>query len=107
MLPAPAPCVQTIDTLRRMDWREVRGKQFYCARACLPLLDVSFASLLGLTTSSSLQLAQQVVNLGMILASALIIWKSLILFTASESPVVVVLRCAQAHRNALTGCAAG
>ena len=41
------------------------------------------------------QLAQQVVNLGMILSSALIIWKSLILFTASESPVVVVLRCAR------------
>ena len=41
---------------------------------------------------SLLQLAQQIVNLGMILSSALIIWKSLILFTASESPVVVVLR---------------
>ena len=42
------------------------------------------------------QLAQQVVNLGMILSSALIIWKSLILFTASESPVVVVLRFVRA-----------
>jgi hypothetical protein len=37
-------------------------------------------------------LAQQIINLGMILSSALIIWKSLILFTCSESPVVVVLR---------------
>jgi signal peptidase len=49
---------ETVDTLRRMDKRE---------------------------------LAQQIINLGMILSSALIIWKTLILFTKSESPVVVVL----------------
>ena len=55
----------TVDTLRRMDYRE---------------------------------LAQQIINLGMILSSALIIWKTLILFTCSESPVVVVLRCAR-HKN--------
>ncbi|KAK9807624.1 hypothetical protein WJX72_004588 [[Myrmecia] bisecta] len=37
------------------------------------------------------QMLMQVVNLGLIVTSALMIWKSLILFTGSESPVVVVL----------------
>ena len=40
-------------------------------------------------------MAQQIINLGMILSSALIIWKTLILVTCSESPVVVVLRSAR------------
>jgi signal peptidase len=34
----------------------------------------------------------QVVNLGLIVTSALMIWKSLMVLTNSESPVVVVLR---------------
>ncbi|KAF9617774.1 hypothetical protein IFM89_038543 [Coptis chinensis] len=37
------------------------------------------------------QLVSQVVSLGMIVTSALIIWKALMCFTGSESPVVVVL----------------
>mmetsp|Transcript_22367 Transcript_22367/g.53457 ORF Transcript_22367/g.53457 Transcript_22367/m.53457 type:complete len:187 (+) Transcript_22367:126-686(+) len=37
------------------------------------------------------QTVSQFVNLGMIITSALIIWKSLMLLTGSESPVVVVL----------------
>lgn len=37
------------------------------------------------------QLILQLVSLGLIVTSALIIWKSLIIFTGSESPVVVVL----------------
>ncbi|KAL8138683.1 hypothetical protein V2J09_004684 [Rumex salicifolius] len=37
------------------------------------------------------QICNQVVNLGMVVASALIIWKALICITGSESPVVVVL----------------
>eukprot|EP00879_Flechtneria_rotunda_P007637 GHRR01008009.1.p1 GENE.GHRR01008009.1~~GHRR01008009.1.p1 ORF type:complete len:185 (+),score=32.28 GHRR01008009.1:144-698(+) len=37
------------------------------------------------------QLATQGVNLGLVITSALIIWKSLMLITGSESPVVVVL----------------
>uniref|UniRef100_A0A7S0YZE4 Signal peptidase complex catalytic subunit SEC11 n=1 Tax=Hemiselmis tepida TaxID=464990 RepID=A0A7S0YZE4_9CRYP len=37
------------------------------------------------------QLAHQVINLGLIVTSALMIWKSLMVVTNSESPVVVVL----------------
>jgi len=37
------------------------------------------------------QLAHQVINLGLIVTSALMIWKSLMVVTHSESPVVVVL----------------
>ncbi|KAH9625042.1 hypothetical protein KSS87_020795 [Heliosperma pusillum] len=37
------------------------------------------------------QLVTQVISLGMIVTSALIIWKALMCFTGSESPVVVVL----------------
>ncbi|AQK92852.1 Peptidase S24/S26A/S26B/S26C family protein [Zea mays] len=37
------------------------------------------------------QLLTQIISLGMIVTSALIIWKGLIVFTGSESPVVVVL----------------
>tara|TARA_B100000795_G_scaffold257831_1_gene231397 strand:+ start:1694 stop:1927 length:234 start_codon:yes stop_codon:yes gene_type:complete len=39
------------------------------------------------------QLAHQVLNLAMIVCSALMIWKSLMVITESDSPVVVVLRC--------------
>lgn len=38
------------------------------------------------------QLAFQGLNLAMIVLSALMIWKSLMVVTKSESPVVVVLR---------------
>ncbi|WVZ98305.1 hypothetical protein U9M48_043766 [Paspalum notatum var. saurae] len=37
------------------------------------------------------QVLMQIISLGMIVTSALIIWKGLIVFTGSESPVVVVL----------------
>ncbi|CAM8953360.1 unnamed protein product [Rhodiola kirilowii] len=37
------------------------------------------------------QLVSQAISLGMIVTSALIIWKALMCFTGSESPVVVVL----------------
>ena len=37
------------------------------------------------------QMAHQVLNLAMIVCSALMIWKSLMVVTSSESPVVVVL----------------
>lgn len=42
------------------------------------------------------QLAFQVLNLWMIVLSSLVIWKTLVVATKSESPVVVVLRCATA-----------
>ena len=46
------------------------------------------------------QLAHQVLNLSMIVCSALMIWKSLMVVTSSESPVVVVLsgRCGALRR---------
>ena len=37
----------------------------------------------------------------MIVCSALMIWKSLMVVTESDSPVVVVLRCAQASQGTL------
>lgn len=40
------------------------------------------------------QFALQGLNLAMIIFSALMIWKTLCVVTYSESPVVVVLRCA-------------
>ena len=43
------------------------------------------------------QLIFQALNLAMIVFSALMIWKSLMVITKSESPVVVVLRCAHPH----------
>lgn len=41
---------------------------------------------------SSIQLLYQVLNFGMIVSSALMIWKGLMVATGSESPIVVVLR---------------
>lgn len=38
------------------------------------------------------QLFYQVLNFGMIVSSALMIWKGLMVVTGSESPIVVVLR---------------
>jgi len=37
------------------------------------------------------QLLQQAINFGLVVASALMIWKSLMVVTGSESPIVVVL----------------
>jgi len=41
---------------------------------------------------SLLQLYYQALNFGMIVSSALMIWKGLMVVTGSESPIVVVLR---------------
>lgn len=38
------------------------------------------------------QILYQVLNFGIIVSSALMIWKGLIVLTRSESPIVVVLR---------------
>ncbi|CAL8471443.1 g10985 [Coccomyxa elongata] len=46
---------------------------------------------LGLGDMNLRQLLTQGVNLGLIVTTALMIWKGLVLFTGSESPVVVVL----------------
>ena len=39
------------------------------------------------------QLGHQILNLGMIVFSALMMWKGLMCLTLCEAPVVVVLRC--------------
>src|SRR5579883_1436297 len=45
-----------------------------------------------LLTARILQFAHQLLNLALIVCSALMIWKGLCVVTGSESPVVVVLR---------------
>lgn len=45
----------------------------------------------SLTSMPKREALTQFINLGLIVTSALMMWKSLILFTGSESPVVVVL----------------
>ena len=45
-------------------------------------------------TTAHIQLFYQVLNFGMIVSSALMIWKGLMVVTGSESPIVVVLRLA-------------
>ena len=47
-----------------------------------------------LILSSSPKLAYQILNFAMIVSSALMIWKGLMVVTGSESPIVVVLRLA-------------
>ncbi|CAL5224313.1 g6980 [Coccomyxa viridis] len=49
------------------------------------------AKSLGAGDMDTRQLLTQGVNLGLIVTTALMIWKGLVLFTGSESPVVVVL----------------
>ena len=73
-----------IDELRRMNKRQV---DYYFL-----LIDIfRFWSLLG-TKSTALQIYYQVLNFGMIVSTALMIWKGLMILTGSESPIVVVLR---------------
>lgn len=55
---------------------------------------------LRLLWANKRQLAFQILNLAMIVFSALMIWKGLMVITKSESPVVVVLRCARARARA-------
>ena len=49
--------------------------------------------------SNKRQLAFQALNLAMIVFSALMIWKGLMVVTKSESPVVVVLRYFHSHHG--------
>jgi len=50
--------------------------------------------LLGnLTRMRGRQLLLQIISFGLIVSSALMIWKTLMVVTGSESPIVVVLRC--------------
>ena len=67
---------------------------------CLPVFSITSALLnrfppclfLRLSHTHSLQFITQGVNLALIVFSALMIWKGLMVVTGSESPVVVVLR---------------
>lgn len=58
----------------------------------LKLLLLCVGIRVGLIASVFLQLYYQVLNFGMIVSSALMIWKGLMVVTGSESPIVVVLR---------------
>ena len=76
------------EDVRRMNKRQVKYLLKY------------YFSLLNLKKSSSSvnrlifnpQLFYQVLNFAMIVSSALMIWKGLMVVTGSESPIVVVLR---------------
>ena len=51
-----------------------------------------FAFLDPLVRMNKRQVLGQILNLGLVLSSALMIWKGLTVVTNSESPIVVVLR---------------
>ena len=53
---------------------------------------VPILGLMAAFSSWSSQLLQQTINFIMIIGSALMIWKGLMVVTGSESPIVVVLR---------------
>ncbi|BDA46828.1 Signal peptidase complex catalytic subunit SEC11C [Coccomyxa sp. Obi] len=55
-------------------------------RVCKALL-----TFIGLNDVNVRQLLSQALNLGLIVTTALMLWKGLVFFTGSESPVVVVL----------------
>lgn len=79
-----------VDTLlsdvQRMDKRQVRlGFQLALLSNCINLIEIN------LNFIPSLQFLFQVLSFGMIVASALMIWKGLMFTTNSESPIVVVL----------------
>jgi lipopolysaccharide/colanic/teichoic acid biosynthesis glycosyltransferase len=62
------------------------------------LVDEQVSALRGLWRNKR-QLSFSVLNLAMIVFSALMIWKTVMVVTASESPVVVVLRRAGRGRR--------
>ena len=66
----------------------------HCATPhCTTLLHTSpYHTTLHHTTHHGLQTFYQFLNFGMIVSSALMIWKGLMVVTGSESPIVVVLR---------------
>ena len=75
-----------LDELRRMNKRQVG---FFC------VFDRLFLSSIAINrpfVSDSKQIYYQVLNFGMIVSTALMIWKGLMILTGSESPIVVVLR---------------
>ena len=63
---------------------------------------IALLALVGTCLAGS-QLAFQVLNLAMVVFSALIIWKTAMVLTISESPVVVVLRWVGLQRAASLG----
>lgn len=54
------------------------------------MIDLSFLD--ELKRMNKRQLYYQILNFGMIVSTALMIWKGLMIYTGSESPIVVVLR---------------
>ena len=77
-----------VGELYRMDKRQV------CYHRHSVLYGVSIIELTPtfLYTHMHVQLFYQLLNFGMIVSSALMIWKGLMVVTGSESPIVVVLR---------------
>ncbi|XP_027629338.1 signal peptidase complex catalytic subunit SEC11A [Tupaia chinensis] len=74
--------------------RSARGSLRALSSASVPLADPTMLSLDFLDDVRRMnkrQLYYQVLNFGMIVSSALMIWKGLMVITGSESPIVVVL----------------
>lgn len=69
-----------LSELNRMSKRQVSGAS------------VNLQILIFICGRLPIQLLYQVLNFGMIVSSALMIWKGLMFATGSESPIVVVLR---------------
>lgn len=62
------------------------------SRLCCVNIEYSAVTVFTWVWPFSFQLYYQVLNFAMIVSSALMIWKGLIVLTGSESPIVVVLR---------------
>ena len=104
VVPLPLPlilCVLRVDRGCR-DGKATRGSQ-RCPESSRPSCSTRRHRVVSMDTAMDMyytlrdmrkrQLAHQVLNLAMIVCSALMIWKSLMVITESDSPVVVVLRC--------------
>lgn len=74
--------------------RSIDKKQGFPMQPTLKAKTSGYHTTIWLTEaiSSPPQLYYQVLNFGMIVSSALMIWKGLMVVTGSESPIVVVLR---------------
>ena len=76
------------EDVRRMNKRQVK----YLVKYDISLLNLKESASCVNRLNFNLQLFYQGLNFAMIVSSALMIWKGLMVVTGSESPIVVVLR---------------
>lgn len=88
--PPTVTMLQSIfDDVRRMNKRQVN---FFRTTIIVVSRDLEIAYGDYMSVFSDFQFLYQVLSFGMIVSSALMIWKGLMVVTGSESPIVVVLR---------------